>query len=177
MQKSPLTEKQIQSLKQDIFAIVLHWTAGTYKATYDHYHFCITWDGLKAHTVQTRSLREKGSHTWKRNTGRIGISLCGAFTGYPIRKEQLEAMSKLIAELCFRLDIDIDGFHNAQDLNDPRISHKTPNVTDHVFYAKIDRYGKPDIGEHLKPVIQKAKWYFSKLKSGEQKIEHTLGIF
>ena len=177
MRKTPLTQTQIDGLKQYLFAIVAHWTAGTYNAVYDHYHYCITWDGLKAKAVQTLSLREKGSHVWKRNTGRIGISLCGAFSGYPIRREQLEVMSKLIAELCLRFGIDLDGFHQAFDLTDPSVSHKVPNVTDHVFYGKMDRYGKPDIGEHLKPVLQKAHWYLSKLKSGEQKYEHTIGMF
>lgn len=177
MPKAPLTEEQIQALQQLIFAIVLHHTAGTYKAIYDHYHFCITWDGFKARAIQTRSLRERGSHTWKRNTGRIGISLCGAFTGYPIRKEQLEVMAKLIAELCIRFRIELDGFHDAQDLYNTVVTHKVPNVTDHVFYGKMDKYGKPDIGEHLKSVLHKAHWYYGKLKSGEQKFEHTKGMF
>lgn len=177
MKKVPLTEKQIEGLKQDVFAIVTHWTAGTYSQVFDHYHFCITWDGLKARVVQTRSLRERGAHTWKRNTGRIGISLCGAFPGFPIRKEQVEAMAKLVAELCFLLDIELDGTHEANDLNNPSVVHNVPNVTDHVFYAKMDKYGKPDIGEHLKPMLQKAKWYLSKIKTGEVKLEYTKGMF
>jgi hypothetical protein len=168
-----LNKAQIDGLKQMICGVVLHWTAGSYKNTYDSYHFCITWDGKKAHAIQTRSLREKGAHTWRRNTGRIGISLCGGIKEYPIRNEQVQAMAKLIAELCILLDIELKGSHVAMDLYDNSKFHDVPNVTDHVFYSKMDKYGKIDIGELLPVVLNKAGWYLGKLKSGEHKFEYT----
>lgn len=168
-----LNSKQIDGLKQVICGIVLHWTAGSYKNTYDDYHFCITWDGDNADAIQTRSLRERGAHTWRRNTGRIGISLCGGITQYPIRDRQIEVMAKLIAELCIIFDLDIEGTHLAIDLFNNAKFHKVPNVTDHMFYAKMDKYGKVDIGALLPVVLNKAKWYLVKLKNDEHKFEHT----
>jgi hypothetical protein len=172
-----LSQKQLEQLKQVVCGIVLHWTAGNHKTTYDHYHFCIVWDGKGADVVQTRSLMEKGAHVWKRNTGRVGISLCGGIKDFPIHVEQVEAMAKLVAELCIFLNIDIKGTHVAMDLNDTNKFHKVPNVTDHVFYGKMDKYGKPDIGELLPVVLNKANWYLQKLKSGESKSEYMKGFF
>lgn len=171
-----LNKTQIDGLKQVICGIVLHWTAGSYSNTYDNYHFCITWDGEKAHAIQTRSLRERGAHTWKRNTGRIGISICGGIKEYPIRVAQVEVMAKLIAELCILFDLDLNGKHIAMDLFDSSKFYDVPNVTDHVFYSKMDKYGKVDIGKLLPVVLNKSAWYFSKLKSGEQKPEYTKGL-
>lgn len=173
----PLSKKQIEGLKQIISSIVLHWTAGTYTATFKHYHFNIRLVNGKPEVVQTLSIRERGAHTWRRNTGRIGISLCGAAKGFPIHTVQVEAMAKLSAELCFLLDIDPKGTHVAMDLNDTTKFHKVPNVTDHVFYGKMDKYGKPDIGELLPVVLNKMNWYYSKLKSGEHKLEYTANVF
>lgn len=174
---TPLNKKQIEGLKQVLSGIVLHWTAGTHTATYNHYHFNIKWNGSDAEVVQTLSVRERAAHTWRRNTGRIGISLCGAFKGYPIHKAQIEAMAKLSAELCHLFEIDPKGTHTAMDLYDTSKFHNVPNVTDHVFYGKMDKYGKPDIGELLPVVLNKMHWYYSKLKSGEMKPEYTVKIF
>lgn len=171
-----LSAKQIETLKEIVCGIVMHWTAGNHKTTYDHYHFCIVWDGKNADVVQTRSLMSKGSHVWKRNTGRIGISLCGGIPQFPIQVKQIECASKLIAELCMLLDIDLKGNHVAMDLYDSSKFHNVPNVTDHVFYGNMDKYGKPDIGELLPTVLNKANWYLMKLKSGEIKPEYTKGI-
>jgi hypothetical protein len=173
---TPLTKKQIDSLKQVISGLVLHWTAGTYTATFKHYHFNIQLIDGKPKVVQTLSIGERAAHTWRRNTGRIGISLCGAAKGFPIHKVQIEAMAKLVAELCFLLDIDPKGNHVAMDLYDTTKFHQVPNVTDHVFYGKLDKYGKPDIGELLPVVLNKMNWYYSKLKSGEHKLEYVSNI-
>lgn len=174
---TPLSKKQVEGLKQVLSGIVLHWTAGSYTAVYNHYHFNIKWNGEEAEVVQTLSVRERGAHTWKRNTGRIGISLCGAYKGFPIHKGQIEAMGKLAAELCFLFDIDPNGKHTAMDLYDTSKFHNVPNVTDHVFYGKMDKYGKPDIGELLPVVLNKMQWYYSKLKSGEHKLQYTANIY
>jgi hypothetical protein len=174
---TPLNRKQVEALKQVICGIVLHWTAGTYSATFKHYHFNIKWDGEEASVVQTLSVRERGAHTWRRNTGRIGISLCGAAKGFPIHKGQIEAMAKLAAELCFLFEIDPTGTHTAMDLYDTTKFHNVQNVTDHVLYGKMDKYGKPDIGELLPVVLNKMQWYYSKLKSGEHKLKYVQDIY
>lgn len=174
-----LTQPQVNELIQLLLGIVAHWTAGTYDQVYDHYHFCIKYNKKtkKASVVQTRSLLSRGSHTYMRNTGRIGISLCAGWKGFPVMDAQIEVMAKLIAELCFVFKIDLNGMHDARNLKHPNIIHKVPNVTDHVFYAKMDEYGKVDIGEYLPIVIKKANWYFTKLKTGEINREYTLELY
>jgi hypothetical protein len=177
---SKLTEKQINNLKDIIHAIVLHHTAGSYTSTSDHYHFCILYS-KKTNTAsvkQVRSVKEIGSHTWKRNTGRIGISVCGAYVGYPVQLCQFEAMGKLVAELCILFEIDMKAKHKAMDLDNTHLFHDVPNVADHVFYAKMDRYIKIDIGEkNLAYVLEKAMWFYAKIKSGHVKREYTLEIY
>lgn len=173
--------KALESVKPLIKGIVLHWTAGDYKTTYDDYHFCITWDEKAgANVVQTRSVKSVGAHTWKRNTGRIGISLCSENwvpgKPRPTKPEQIEKMAKLVAELCLALDMDLDGTHKAWTLSGSRMVD-IPNVTDHLFYSKLDGYGKIDIGKFLPVVMVKAKWYMSKIKSGEQKLEFSQKTF
>lgn len=178
-----LTPTQIEDLKKYITGIVFHWTAGTYTTLSDHYHFCVVFDGKKAKVVQTKSVRERGSHTWRRNTGKVGISMCGMYDNpetkgldYPLKKEQIEACAKLAAELCFILDIDPEGTHELRDLKNPLVTFKAPNVTDHMFYGKKDNYFKPDIGDYLTLVHDKTIWYYGKLKEGKTKREHTLKI-
>ena len=171
----------IDQVKSLIKGIVLHWTAGTYKQTYSDYHFCITWDEkVGAKVVQTRSIKQIGAHTWKRNTSRIGIALCSEnWTLRPVcpaKPQQLEAMAKLIAELCIKLGMNHKGTHKVWDLY-RSIEHNVPNVTDHNFYGNMDKYGKPDIGKYLSVVMGKVDWYIVKLKSGEMKYEYTLNVF
>jgi hypothetical protein len=160
--------------------MVLHHTAGSYTTLSKHYHYCIQFDKKlnKAVVRQTRSVREIGAHTWKRNTGRIGIAVCGAYIGYPIQDPQWQAMAKLVAELCILFELDMDGKHTAMDLYNDNLFHSVPNVTDHVFYAKMDKYIKIDIGErNLKYVLEKAKWFYEKIKSGKVAREYTLDIY
>ena len=54
--------------------IYLHWTAGRYDTAFPDYHINITGDGriLIPSTCFSKTL----SHTWRRNTGSIGIALC-----------------------------------------------------------------------------------------------------
>ena len=171
----------IDQVKSLIKGIVLHWTAGTYSQTFDAYHFNITWDAKKgAQVVQKRSVKSVGAHTWKRNTSRIGIALCSENwtlrPNCPTKNDQLEAMAKLIAELCIELGLNHKGTHKVWDLY-RSVQHDVPNVADHVFYAKMDRYGKSDIGKHLPVVMGKVDWYIAKIKSGEMKREYTLNVF
>lgn len=128
--------------------IILHWTAGNYDTTYDHYHFCVKGNG---EVVQTLSLLYRGSHTWKRNTGKIGISMCCMFSNkYPPTKKQIEATAKLVADLVGIFGLDWD------------------QVKDHAYYAKIDGYSnlRWDVGPYLDTIIQKAKWYRARVLNG-----------
>ncbi len=124
--------------KGQIHNIYLHWSAGTYEQCYDDYHINI--DDKGNVYVTTDDLTEYKPHTWKRNSGAVGISLnCGygASAGshgydadmgnYPPTQAQIEAMSLVVAALCKHLKIPIDKYH----------------VMTHCEAANLDGYG-PD---------------------------------
>lgn len=109
-------------VKQEIYAqaeemgrdpkIYLHWTAGRYGRRYDDYHINIDDDG--SIYVSTEDLGEVLNHTWRRNTGSIGVALCCAYDAdnnslgdWPPTTAQIEAMAEVIAVLCAALDIPI----------------------------------------------------------------------
>lgn len=169
--KTYLTDAALADLKPHIHNATWHWTAGSWTQTFDHYHFCITWDGKKARVVQTRSLLEPGSHCWKRNKGNIGISICGMgrIKGklHAIQLEQVEACAKLTAELCAVIGLPLSLVH------------------DHAHFATIDGYGpfsgnpetRVDIGTYEPVVRKKAAWYLDQLSAGKTKREYTLALF
>jgi hypothetical protein len=164
--------------------LIVHWTAGDYEDTYPHYHFCTRGDGR---VVATLSLTRKGSHTWKRNSGAVGISMCGGGGAYPIRAIQLERTAKLIAECSIRLAIPLKGSVElpayryvkgrspAEDQLVP--TGKTilvPTVTDHRHYAIADGYhpARVDVGARMmEALMAKATWYADQLKKGLKPFE------
>lgn len=81
--------------------IYLHWTAGHYGQMYtDEYHLSIDQDGS---IYNEHDLDEVLSHTWKRNTGAVGITLAcaaGATTrdlgDEPPTQAQIETMAQVI---------------------------------------------------------------------------------
>jgi len=168
-----LTDRDIRILRPHVKHGTWHWTAGSWTQTFDHYHFCITYDAKtgKAGVVQTRSLWTPGAHVYKRNTGNIGISMCGMgrVKGklHAIQQAQVEACAKLTAELSTLFGLDIGLFH------------------DHAHFAAIDGYGpgsghpetRIDIGTYEPLVRKKAHWYQDQLASGKQKPEYTLALF
>ncbi len=105
--------------------IILHWTAGGYKASSNdksHYHILIEDDGKLVRGSNT--IKDNVStgdniyaaHTLGFNTGSIGVSVCcmaGAkespFNGgsFPMTKTQWETMAQVVAELCDFYDIDV----------------------------------------------------------------------
>lgn len=93
--------------------IYLHWTAGRYNTDFDDYHVCIHGDG--SIYVTTEDLSETLAHTWRRNSGSIGVTLdCayGATTDdlgdYPPTAKQIEAMAQVITALADALWLTID---------------------------------------------------------------------
>ena len=95
--------------------VYLHWSAGHYNTVFDDYHINIKGDGT---IVVTGDLDEIKSHTWRRNTGSVGISLCCAYNATsknlgpePPTQEQIEVMSQVIAAECNGLWLTIDKEH------------------------------------------------------------------
>lgn len=118
--KDELERKAFESGRDNI-KIYLHWTAGWYGSYFDDYHVNIDEDGsLYAATNEygdIYNLSDTLSHTWKRNSGSVGLSLCccvGATTENlgenPPTENQLKAMADCIAVLCdvFMIPINIE---------------------------------------------------------------------
>ena len=96
--------------------IYLHWSAGHYGQFFNDYHINIDRNGELY--ISTDSFADTLSHTWRRNTGSIGVSLACGFGANtndlgdePPTEEQIEAISKVIAVLCDELWLTIDKKH------------------------------------------------------------------
>ena len=96
--------------------IYLHWSAGHYGQFFDDYHINIDADG--SYYISTSDFAETLAHTWKRNTGAIGISLAccvGANTetlgSEPPTAAQIEAMAKAIDAVATAWWLTIDTKH------------------------------------------------------------------
>lgn len=92
--------------------VYLHWSAGHYDNIFDDYHINI---GENGELYMTGDFDEVKAHTWRRNSGAIGVSLCAcayANTEYlgdePPTEAQIEAMAQVIAVLAEALDIPVD---------------------------------------------------------------------
>ena len=170
---TPLTIAALTALAPLIDHETWHWTAGSWTQTFAHYHFCIVFDVKtgKARAVQTRSITEPGAHVYKRNTGNIGISLCGmgriAGKLHAIQEPQIEVAAKLTAELAHLLSIQLADVH------------------DHAHWATTDGYGpgsghretRVDVGTYEPILRAKTAWYLDQLKTGKAKREHTLALY
>ena len=109
--------KEARANRGKIKHIYLHWTAGRYEQFFDDYHLNIDGDGKVYRTCS--SLDELKAHTYKRNCGAIGITLCCALDAswqgevpdlgsYPPTTLQLVALAKVVAVLCVGLGLALD---------------------------------------------------------------------
>ena len=127
--------------------IYLHWTAGSYTACFPEYHINIT--GAGDIYVSTDDLSERKNHTFKRNTGSIGVALCCAYGGgsnslgdYPPTNTQIEVLAHVIAVLCKALWLTIDKAHV---MTHGEAANNEDNMYPHVAYAWWnDEEGKGD---------------------------------
>ena len=105
--------------------VVLHWTAGTYKASsldQEHYHILIEGDGTIVYgkhdiDANAKPAREpRASHTRNCNTGSIGVSMCSMkdakerpFSAgpFPMTIEQWKVAAEVVAELCRQYSIGV----------------------------------------------------------------------
>ena len=93
--------------------IYLHWSAGRYNSKFEDYHVNI--DGNGNIFLSTDDLSEILAHTYRRNTGSVGVSLCCAYGAtssdlgdYAPTAEQIETMSRVGCVLADALDLTID---------------------------------------------------------------------
>lgn len=96
--------------------IYLHWTAGRYETCFSDYHINITGDGDIY--VSTEDLSETLNHTWRRNSGSIGIALCCGYGAgstslgsCPPTAKQIEVMAQVIRVVADALWLTIDKGH------------------------------------------------------------------
>ncbi len=154
--------------------ITLHWTAGTHDWTSPHYHWSIKGGGQ---VVQTLSMALKGSHTWGRNSGNIGIALCAMADGVPVLDAQRRACAILVAELCGVYGLQIDGTLLLPEMEvvGERIQptgrqRSFPVVADHAVFARADGYypDRWDIGPEYEPILRAAIAYRGDLIGGRR---------
>lgn len=165
--------------------IYLHWSAGHYFHTFDDYHVNITADGKLY--VATDDLSEVLAHTWKRNSGAVGISLCCGYKATtnglgdePPTPQQIEAMAQAIVAVAEGLWLTIDKSHvlthgEAADNEDELYTHDNygPKST-------CERWDLEFLGTEESPSFNpwatdgsrggdvlrgKANWYLNQLKS------------
>jgi ribonuclease HI len=105
---------QAQSIDRDV-KLYLHWSAGHYGQFFDEYHINIDQDG--SIYVSTDNLAVVKSHTYKRNTGAIGIALACCYNATtnelgpePPTSAQIESMAQVVAVLSKVLDLTIDSY-------------------------------------------------------------------
>lgn len=110
--------------------IFLHWSAGHYGQFFEDYHINIDFDG--SIIITTQNLTEVKAHTWRQNTGSVGVSLACCFAATtsclgpePPTNEQLKSMAQVVATLCAGLALPIDYDH----------------VRTHAEQADMDGYG------------------------------------
>lgn len=104
--------QQAKGLGRDV-KLYLHWTAGHYGQFFEEYHINIDFDG-KIY-VSNDDLADIKGHTYMRNTGSIGVTLCCCM-GATIRnlgdeaptKAQIESLARAVTVLADALDLTID---------------------------------------------------------------------
>lgn len=119
----PVDINEIAEMAEQCHAekIYVHWTAGHYGQIYGDYHISIDYDGKIYLPFDNHDLDQYRQHTWMRNSGSIGIALCGAYGAEanhgwdadmgdePITETQIEVASVVIATICKHAGIPIDS--------------------------------------------------------------------
>ena len=137
--------------------IYLHWTAGHYHQKFDDYHANIDKDGRIF--VSTDDLSEVLAHTWRRNSGSVGITLdcCAGATSEDLGDEpptakQIEAMAQCIQVVADALWLTIDMKHvmthgEAADNMDGLNAHE-----DYGPQSTVERWDLQFLGTDESPV-------------------------
>ena len=165
-----------QNARGFIDHVYLHWTAGWYGQCYDSYHICID-KGGEIYLMCDNSLTEVKAHTWHRNTGAVGVSLCccGDATATadgskinlgsePPTAQQIEVMAEVVAVLAdeFNLPLDTDEYvmtHYEAAKRDGYAPGQDSDCRWDLWYSP-DYYGKEGALDEGGALIRgKAAWY------------------
>ena len=97
--------------ESSIDKIYLHWSAGRHNQVFNDYHINILGDGSIVLTTNDFDIHK--NHTYKRNTGSIGITFCAMLDATPddygpepVTDAQIYTMSLVVAALCKGLGVD-----------------------------------------------------------------------
>ena len=156
-----------------MYRISCHWTAGRYGQIYEDYHISIDKDGRIYCPYNCLDLTAYREHTYMRNSGCIGIALCGSYDAQfpagggsePVTQAQIEVMSILIATLCKYADI---------YLNECKTHAEWASLDGYGAYSgdpetRWDLYLMPDSAQGGKLIAGgdvlrgKAAWYMDKV--------------
>lgn len=173
--------------------IYLHWSAGHYNTKFDDYHVNITGDGK---LWLSADLNEVLAHTWKRNTGSVGISLCCAYGATssdlgsePPTEAQIEAMAQAIVAVAKGLWLTIDKYHvlthgEAADNIDDIYPHEQYGACTTVERWDLQYLGTSESPKYLKDydnpatggnVLRgKANWYMDNKSSSNNDVSPTV---
>lgn len=120
-----------EGLKLPITEVVMHWNASSYSNPSHHYQIQIALDTEKNQPYilladkNTFLKSYMHSHTWKRNTGRIGISFVAMYDQkkYPVTESMIHLASEVLAIICKKYNL-----------------HPQRDILDHKHFADIDGY-------------------------------------
>ncbi len=155
--------------------IVMHWTAGTHSMSdidKKHYHFVIDGNGNVVacdHVPEDNIAPVRGqyaAHTLNLNSGSIGVSLC-AMSGakerpfnagkYPVTEEQVEALVKLVAELCRKYGIEVSRETVLSHAEvQPTLGVKQRGKWDFTWLPGVDAKGAVAVGDVVRERILEA---------------------
>ncbi len=171
MRKITLEELKIiaGNASRSIDHIYLHWSAGRYGSFFDDYHINIDSDGTLY--ISTEDLGETLAHTWRRNTGAVGIALACCYNAYaqngydtdfgeyPPTLKQIETMAKVVAILCTEVNLPITSEAVMTHCEAAEIDNYGPSTT----CERWDLWFLPDSDGQMKlggDIIRgKANWY------------------
>jgi hypothetical protein len=168
-----------------ILGLYFHWPVTDYNDIYNSYHLGVPYFPKhdKAGLTKNLNFSQLGKQLWKRNTGHIGMSLCGMWDAsmgpdgklhagpFPLKDAQLKVAARAGAEFCILHGIDPRGSHQA-----PEYAYKggalvptgktiwIPNVTDHAWFGKRDGYGSWDCGPYTPIILQQLFKDYDELK-------------
>ncbi len=161
--------------------VIMHWTGGTHNVSRldkKHYHSIFAGDGTRVPGNRTREDNENTSdgvyaaHTYRMNTNYVGVSIACmggkkgtvkwaaklkdvVFGRYPPTPEQVTAMCKWVANLCFIYDIPVSGVtvltHGEVEKN---LKVKQKGKWDINFLPWLNRGGNTYVGDYLRKRIR-----------------------
>ena len=139
--------------------IFMHWSASSYTSVHDSYHINITGDGRIY--ISTDDFADVLSHTYMRNSGAVGITLCCAYGAspsiglgdYPPTEKQIEMMAQVVAVVAKALWLTIDINHvmthsEAADCVDGEYPHEP-----YGYFNGCDKWDLIYLGTEESPCI------------------------